>query len=118
MRGHAALDLITEYFDHPFHTGLPIDREPEQVRSADGASVGLERDGFQHMGAASYAAVDNQGQRVTNRIPDLGELFKRLTAPPPLQAIDAVDERLKLRWIIREPPEKWLEAGRVTRRVG
>jgi hypothetical protein len=34
------------------------------------------------------------------------------SAPPaaalPFQAIDAIDERLKLRWIIREPPEKWV----------
>jgi hypothetical protein len=41
------------------------------------------------------------------------------TAAAPFQAIDVIDERLKLRWIILGPPDKWVERvnpyGRHTR---
>jgi hypothetical protein len=34
--------------------------------------------------------------------------LEQQAAALPFQAIDAIDERLKLRWIVREPPEKWV----------
>jgi hypothetical protein len=30
------------------------------------------------------------------------------TVPPPFQPIDAIDENLQLRWIIRTPPDRWV----------